>query len=153
MKKTLVFLFLCCLCSCVTTYKWPYIQESSIIDYSVYAKKGFFITESNSVNFDYSAIGSISAKVESGYEVLNMDAVKVTGDDIYSRQPETKINVKYGKYIKATPEAAINELFNQAIQSKANGIIGLTIKPITTTSQQYGNVVTGYFVTGMAIRK
>lgn len=153
MKKVLVFLLLCCLCSCVTTYKWPYVQESSILDYSQYTKKGFFITQANSVNFDYTPIGSISAKVEGGYEVLNIDAIKVSGDDIYTRQPETKVKVKYGKYIKATPENTIDELYNRAIQNKANGIIGLQIKPITNYSQQYGNVVTGYFVTGMVIKK
>lgn len=153
MKRTLIFLLICSLSSCVTTYKWPYVQESSIIDYSHYAKKGFFITQANSVNFEYTPIGSISAKVEGGYEVLNIDAIKVSGDDIYSRKPETKIKVQYGKYIKATPDAAIDELYNQAVENKANGIIGLKIEPITNYSQQYGNVVTGYFVTGMAIKK
>ena len=153
MKKTLTFILLCCLCSCVTTYKWPYVQESSIVDYSQYAKKGFFITQANSVNFEYMPIGSLSAKVEGGYEVLNVDAVKIAGDDIYSRVPETKVNVKYGKYIKATPELAIDELYRKAKENGANGVIGLEINPITTYSQQYGNVVTGYFITGMAIKK
>lgn len=112
MKRILAFLLLCCLCGCATTYKWPYVQESSIIDYSQYAKKGFFITQANSVNFDYTPIGSISAKVEGGYEVLNIDAVKVSGDDIYSRQPETKVKVQYGKYIKATPLPSLQEILH-----------------------------------------
>ena len=149
----IAFLMLIIFSSCATTMKWPYSQESSIIDYSEYEKKGFFITESNSVSFQYSAIGSISAKVESGYEVLNATSFQVSGDDIYTRQPETRTNIKYGKYIKATPEKALAELYSKATQNGANGIIGLEIKPITNYSQQYGNVVTGYFVTGMAIKK
>lgn len=150
--KTLIFLILCVLTGCATLPKWPYVQESSIIDYSEYAKKNFFITESESVNFNYTAIGSISAKVESGYEVLNAKTYQVSGDDIYTNEPQTKVKIKYGKYVKATPEAALEELYARALDSGANGIVGLDIKPITKYSQQYGNVIIGYFVTGMAIK-
>lgn len=151
--KTLILIVLCMLTSCVTIPKWPYVEESSILDYSQYAKKNFFITETKSVNFQYVPIGSVSAKIESGYEILNTQTYQVSGDDIYTSQPQTKVKIKYGKYIKATPAAAIEKLYSEAVNNGANGIIGLDIKPITNYSQKYGNVTTGYFVTGMAIKK
>lgn len=153
MKQFLILSLIFCLGSCVTVPKWPYIQESSIIDYSQYTNKGFFITQANSVNFDYLAIGSISSKVESGYEILNTNMVKVLGDDVYSPDQKTKAKIKYGKYIRATPEMALENLYKKAVESGANGIVGLTIEPITNYSPHYGNVTVGYFVAGMAIKK
>ena len=136
-----------------TVTKRAYIQESEMIDYSKYAEKGFFITESNSVSFEYAAIGSISAKVESGYEIIGANKKKAVEDDIYPKQSNINVKIKYGDYISATPEAAIEELYNKAIENGANGVINLRIDPITTYIQQYGNIITGYFCTGMAIKR
>ena len=133
--------------------KFPYIQESSIIDYSKYSKKGFFMTESNSVSFDYMTIGSVTAKVNSGYEVKDVNTKEYIDDAVYSGDPSVKLNINYGKYIKATTDKAIEELYNRAVENDANGIIELSITPITETNQQFGTVITGYFVSGMAIKR
>lgn len=133
--------------------KFPYIQESGLLDYSKYSRKGFFMTESNSVSFDYTPIGSVTAKVNSGYEVMDVKTKEYIDDAVYSSDPSIKSKVNYGKYIKATPDKAIEELYNRAVEHDANGIIGLSITPIMESTQQYGTVVTGYFASGMAIRR
>lgn len=40
------------------------INETVVIDYSRYTSQGFFITESNSVSFDYKPIGSVVTVVK-----------------------------------------------------------------------------------------
>ncbi|UVS09697.1 hypothetical protein NXY26_06920 [Parabacteroides distasonis] len=111
------------------------------------------MTESNSVSFDYMPIGSVTAKVNSGYEVKDVNTKEYIDDAVYSGDPSVKLNINYGKYIKATTDKAIEELYNRAVENDANGIIGLSITPITETNQQFGTVITGYFVSGMAIKR
>lgn len=154
MKKALIALFAATtLFSCFTIGKFPYVQESSIIDYSQHEEKGFFVTEANSVSFEYKAIGSVSAKVESGYEVVGGKKVKAIGDDVYQKQMATQTKVAYGGFVSATPAQALELLYQKAKESHANGIINLKLSPITQYTQAYGNVITGYFATGMAIRR
>ena len=153
MKKTVFMLALLPLMfSCSTIGKFPYVQEASIMDYSQYEKKGLFITEANSVSFEYKAVGSVSAKVESGFEVIGGKKVKAIGDDIYQKQMTTKTKVSYGEFV-AAPSQALELLYQKSVENRANGIINLKISPITQYTQDYGNVITGYFATGMAIRK
>lgn len=154
MKKTVFMLALLPLMfSCSTIGKFPYVQEASIMDYSQYEKKGFFITEANSVSFEYEAVGSVSAKVESGFEVIGGKKVKAIGDDIYQKQMTTKTKVSYGEFVAATPSQALELLYQKSVENRANGIINLKISPITQYTQAYGNIVTGYFATGMAIKR
>jgi uncharacterized protein YbjQ (UPF0145 family) len=152
MKRIKIFTMLLVLvgiCGC-SAIKYPYIQDAGMIDYSKYAEKGFFITESNSVSFEYIPIGSVSARSVSGYEAVGIKIGKeLLGDDVYPVNRNDKAKIKYGKFIEGTPERAIEELYKKAVKWKANGIIGLTITPITTTNP----VSEGFFVTGMAIRK
>lgn len=155
MKKKVLFLLalLPFMFSCSTIGKFPYVQEASIMDYSQYEKKGFFITEANSVSFEYEAVGSVSAKVESGFEVIGGKKIKAIGDDIYQKQMATKTKVSYGEFVAATPNQALDLLYKKAVENNANGIINLKISPITQYTQAYGNIVTGYFATGMAIKR
>ena len=106
---TALSLILCLLVVGCSIQKRVYVQESVIIDYSKYNNKGFFITESNSVNFEYKAIGSISAKVESGYGTVDSYKEKTMNDDLYPQ--EMSVKVKYRDYIQATPEAALETLY------------------------------------------
>lgn len=148
---TALSLILCLLVVGCSIQKRVYVQESVIIDYSKYNNKGFFITESNSVNFEYKAIGSISAKVESGYGTVDSYKEKTMNDDLYPQ--EMSVKVKYRDYIQATPEAALETLYKKAIENGANGVINLKITPIINNENPYISIITGYFVTGMAINK
>jgi hypothetical protein len=145
MKKIILMMLFCTfiIASCVSV-KYPYINESRVVDYSEYTSKGFYITEFNTVRFEYEAIGRIMVNIKSGYEVLNIEAEKK--EDAYYIANKTKI--KYGKFIYATPDDAVRELYNIAVESGANGIIDLSINTITIN----GNIV-GYSATGMSIKK
>ncbi|MGV8136029.1 MAG: hypothetical protein AB2L20_12505 [Mangrovibacterium sp.] len=62
MKKIFLALSIAILTSCVT-----YSPLVNFVDYSAYNNDGMFLTESNSVNFDYTPVGSINVLLYSGY--------------------------------------------------------------------------------------
>ena len=145
MKKILFFIFtVCVLSSCVSVpdSRSPYLRYHGVIDYSKYMSKGFFITEANSVSFDYEPIGSIAAGVESGWEILNHTTKTTTSDDdVYGSSTKTK--VKYGEYIRAELDDAIEELYQACKELGADGVINFSI------SSSLGE----YVVSGMAIKR
>lgn len=135
MRKILLLIALSAIvCSCATVdFRTPYVKSHGVIDYSDYLSKGFFITESNSVNFDYEPIGSVTSVVKSGWEVLNQTKQRVTSvDDVYGSYNRSK--VKYGDYVSATLEDAIEDLYSAAIALGANGVINFRV---TSTEGEY----------------
>ncbi len=135
MKRILLLLTLSVIvCSCATVdLRTPYSRYHGVVDYSSYLSRGFFITESNSVNFDYEPIGSITAVVQSGWEVLDRTNQRITSnDDVYGTYNKSK--VKYGDYLSATLDDAIEELYTAAIALGANGVINFRI---TSTEGEY----------------
>lgn len=134
--------------------KYPYRQYSAVVDFTEYTNQGFFITESNSVSFDYDPIGSVSSVVKSGYEVLGqeMSAKGNMKDDVYYHENTGKL--KFGKYISANIEDALSELVNASKELGANGIINLEVNYISATYDKYGDVASpsSYIVSGMAIK-
>lgn len=104
----------------------PYIVYSEISYYDEF--EGFFITESNSVSFEYEPVGSITAMVENGF--------------------------LKGKYIKASTKDALRILYNEAEKSGANGIINLKFSYVWEHDKN-SNITTlkGVIATGMAINK
>jgi uncharacterized protein YbjQ (UPF0145 family) len=149
MKKIISFCVVLLLVTSCTTYKIPYRRYSGTIDFSAYAQKGFFITESNSVSFSYEPLGSITAVVSSGYEVLNSEKLK-SSDDVYGSFQK----IKYGKMIDASVNDALDELYNSARSLGADGIINFRSDYIPATFQK-GVLVSpdSYIVSGMAIRR
>jgi uncharacterized protein YbjQ (UPF0145 family) len=118
------------------TARRPYLEITSSIDYSEYTKSGFFFTESNSVSFDYTPIGKVTATITSGY---------------------------VGKeFAKATNEATLWLLHKKALEMKANGIINLEFSYssgdyVKNNSFLYLDKQNNYYdsitATGMAIRR
>ena len=97
MKKILFgFGLMMLLSGCFSSYK----STSSIVKYVT--NNNFFMSESNSVSFDYQPIGSVRSLVTSGYE--------------------------RNKFIKVTPEEALQVLYMEAEKNGANGIINLKIE-------------------------
>ncbi|MBB2149187.1 hypothetical protein [Pedobacter gandavensis] len=132
--------------SCSPIIRTPEEFSSGITDYSTFAKKGFFITESNSVNFDYQPIGSVYVKQQAGYEVLsNTTKQKVYSDDVIGGKSTEDFNtLKIGsKFIPLDINRGLKEIHFQSEKSGANGIINLKI------THWNG----GYSITGMAIKK
>ncbi len=150
MKKIIIIISVLILTSC-SVAKYPYKRYSSAIDFKEIIGSDFFLTESNSVNFNYDALGSVSAVIESGYEVIDKSNSQTLND--YSSLEEYER--RFGKYIQAKPEDAILELILAARKLRANGIINLKIIYTPPAYGNYGILISpsSYVVSGMAINK
>lgn len=108
---------------CMPTAKFG--VTSNFVDYTKYTVKGFFISEANSVSFEYDAIGSISTLVLSGNQGCKNENTKFKGGlvgDATNRD-----------YVSATPQDVIEGLYNEAVKQGANGIINVRIEPYFNT--------------------
>lgn len=151
MKKYLVFILLTALLSSCVLVKHPYNRYSTVVDFEKYTSQGFFITESNSVSFDYEPLGSLSAIIESGYEVIGTKGDQT--DDVYYHTRSS--NNKYGDYISATIDDVVEDLVFAAADVGADGLINLKTEYVSGTYDKYGNVLrpSMYIATGMAIKR
>ena len=142
------------LSACATMPKRAYTSYSASFDFTEFTNDGFFITESNSVSFDYDPIGSISGVVTSGYEVLGKEkqGASKMGDDVYAKEKTEK--VKYGEYKYADFRNVLFEIVESAKKMGANGIINLDVTYSPGTNDMYGNEVvpSSYTASGMAIK-
>lgn len=155
MKKLIMFAILALVLSGCSVYKTPYLSTATVLDYSEYTNKGFFLSEANSVNFEYKALGSVSAVTTGGYEVISSTDRKNMQDDVYLSSGSSK-KVKYGPYRWASSEDALATLCDKAMEISANGIINIKITYIPATyDPKTGLRATSdsYVITGMAIRK
>lgn len=125
--------------SCITQVPIS-VREAKIIsngvDYSEFAQAGFFITEANSVSFEYKTVGSVSAYVQSGGK---------NGAYTYSNSSKLLAN-----QVIMTPRDAVKKLYDEAKALGANGIINLKI---IRTFDPFTYLNDGYEATGMAIVK
>jgi hypothetical protein len=139
------------LTGCATTTKLPEpYSYSSAIDYSSLTEQGYFVTESNSVNFDYKGIGSVFATSVAGW--VKKSAAKDEKSDksfdswlYFQSWDDSKSHYRHA-------EASINEAFkalgDRLKELGADGIINL--KYDYTYSQSSEPKVT---VSGMAIKR
>jgi hypothetical protein len=133
MKKILLLFTVSLLFFSCDTSK--YLINSSYVDYSAITDgKDLFITESNSVSFEYKALGSITVECISG-DTNTMDA-----NDF----PVYKI---------ASIEDAFKELIKIADSKRANGVIN--VQSHFFSAYSIGNVTyqSRWIVTGMLIKK
>ena len=151
MKKTL-YLFALILLSGCSYLRQPVSQVTYAFDYKKYTDEGFFITESNSVSFDYKPVSSVHSIFLSGFELKEPKAAKQGSDDLYGEAnplPQTT-----NKYIQATQEKVIEELYKKAKSLNANAMINLQVKVISYYdyhAKMY--VMRGYEGSAMAIVK
>lgn len=103
MKKFLLLMIMAvCLSSCMTQVELPKPSAyAGIFDYYPLTSKGVFVTESNSVSFDYETIGSLYAQSRGGW-----------------------INKKYSS---PSLQALYNEVLSELGKMKANGIVNLKL--------------------------
>lgn len=150
MRKTILFLLLLSaitLTSC--SVKYPVVLRTASIDYLVHMNNNFFLTESNSVSFDYTPVGSMQVSLQDGWEVK-----KGKKDSGYYDMDDLR-RVKYGDYAPATYEDALQHLVDLAKDSGADGIIGLKFHYQDAPRNQFGTKVGWGKVTvsGMAIKR
>lgn len=136
--------------SCTAPTKTSY-RKTFVIDYSRYNKQGFYITESNSVSFDYEPIGSVITVLK-GLDNLTQVEVHNEYSDTdaqlsvrTNRVPKTKTKSIKEEY---TIYDAIDEFASQCKQIGSNGVIRFRIKYISDS--YFGD---GYEISGMAIKK
>ena len=127
MKK----LFLLSLVALFTISCSPIVYKATTysIDYSKYTRDNFFITEAQSVSFEYTPVASVGSIIQTGY--LNS---KVNG------KPEL---------VFATAEDALAYLVVQSQKLGANALIGLKIVNTTATKDFYSSFV----ASGMAVKR
>ena len=99
-----------------------------MLDYSEYSKNGFFITESNSVSFDYTPLATVVVTMQ---RRVDEEWVYVNGTMCRSENRPTAAKV-------------LNKAVEEAKQLGANALINLKLEPLNTT---------GIMLTGMAIKK
>ena len=134
--------------SCVTIPKPTYEQVVTYIDYNtITSQTGVFLTEATAINQPYDGLGSVSAFIQDGYEVINIKQVNdTTFDPLYGNiVTKKKDKIKYGDYKLASPIVAVRLAANKAKEMGANGIMNIQIKTIPGER-------TSYIVTGMAIK-
>lgn len=150
MKSKSVLITLIIVCSTLLSSCYvgrSYYQNVFTLDYSRYSANGIFLTEANSVSFDYQPVGSISAVVLSGYNKTKTTKTNKEQDGIYGDRTYETTKVSNDGYVKATPEQALDAAVAALADMGANGIINITI----STTVQDGQ--SGYELRGMAIRK
>lgn len=126
MNSKIIFLALCCLLvSSCETVNIPQVTVTVIRDYTPMTDKGIFVTESNSVDFDYVPLGSVVSVTSGAYSSSVDKGVKYE-------------NVDLGK--------AFEEISKMLVVMDANGLINLKIE------SSFDNLIHYITVTGMAIR-
>lgn len=149
MKKIILYsliAFALCLTSCVS---YPeHRQYVGMINYSEFDRQGLFVTESNSVNFAYTPIGSIIVE-DIGGMAPGKATVEVSnggGDDLYSgtKRRNKYISPDHGRAvalaIKALKNVGATGMINMRIQ------FSMEYSPIERVS--VGKIT----ITGMAIK-
>lgn len=150
MRKTILFLSLIAvitLSSC--TIKYPAVALTHSIDYSKHMSNGFFLTESNSVSFDYSPVGSVNVVLQDGWEVTQGKK----NEGYYTQEEYSKL--KLGKYVYATYDDTLDLLVKKAKSMGADGIIGLRLHYISPSIDKNGYRVGPGKITasGMAVKR
>ena len=135
--------------SCVT--KDAFVQVIGYMDYQMIGHGKVFISESNSVSFEYTPIASITVSELSGHVIKTKKAKKnepttneSVGDDIYYASEKDKTNYREASYVSALKRAvAICE------NNGGDGIINLKYR----SEYDYESHKWIVAVTGMIIKR
>ncbi len=141
--------------------KIPFKQYAYIVDYVAAGLDGkVFLTEANSVSFDYDPIGSLIVTEDPGYEIVSTEiktkARQEFGDTYYSPNKVVYENItknKYGDYKYATAQSALEYASRKALEMGGDGIICLSIMPEAEYDKS-GKIIKRYVnVKGMVIKR
>ena len=152
MKNTLYILLILFVVSC-TTSKPVYTLSYSFIGYSDFSERDFFITESNSVSFDYTPIGSIVVSVTAGHSQVETEYIE--GRDGAGEVTSFK-HTTYGDWKEVDISEVLERLYSLSVSKGANGIINLKITYQREIRDATGKDIISpesYTVSGMAIKK
>lgn len=129
--------------SCVS-----YQPVTNYVDYSAYSQSGMFLTESNSVSFEYQPMGSVQVLLYDGYvptlKAKTQERSKNKEDGIYYQSGYTSQTKR-----NATLKDALGMAVEVAKENGGNGIINLRYEYLPKWKMTPGR----WQVTGMAIKK
>lgn len=133
MKKLLpLFALVLLITSCTTTI--PPYSGYLFLDYSPLTSSGIFVSESNSVNFEYTPLGSILVTARGGGKISH-----------YGSPSDASA---IGKFNSIDFKDVAELLKYELLRNGANGIINLKIVYLPKDNTQGS----GYTITGMAIK-
>lgn len=144
MKRKHFFIMLALSMAASLTSCYPKFSDRVyFLDYSRFADEGFFITESNTVPFDYKPIGSVLVEERPGKKEVSM-VHKPGYDPIYGED-----NAKTTKsiYTYASADSALEALQKFAKENNADGVINIKISRGEGSERPY------FFVSGMLIKR
>lgn len=148
MKKILLLSFCTIALSSCATYLPAPKSVIGMIDYSGLTNRGIFVTESNSVSFDYEPIGSIYVEEVGGWIRKDGKPNFVDSkDDYYVGSSSKKV------YQAPDIQAVYVKLSNKLKDVNANGLINLKIISTSEFDQLSKTTVGKIVITGMAINK
>lgn len=121
--------------SCVPKFSTAFYYT----DYSQYMDKGFFITESNTVPFDYNPVGSLFLRQKAGemaeMEIIPQDVEDSKNyDDIYG--PAKKGSRKINNIVRPTENSALDAAYDFAKSKGADGILNISFDYYLEGSRQ-----------------
>jgi hypothetical protein len=148
MKKFLFYSALIVLLGACASVRPVPKSVATVIDYSPLTQQGIFVTESNSVSFDYEAVGSVFIAELGGWVRKNGKAP--SGDpkeDYYLSSANKKV------YQSPSLEVAFKNLTEKLKAMDANGIVNLKISTSLELDLIYKVHVDKITITGMAIKK
>lgn len=143
MKKTFLIIASTLLLASCAPVNYPAPRtEIGMVNYAPLTNQGIFVTESNSVGFNYEAVGSIYIIETSGW--IRKDGKSADEIDPKEAYYIGSSSQKNWKFVSPTVEEALLKIAEKLKSSGANGIINLKV----TTS-----ITDGITITGMAIKK
>lgn len=150
----LLILIVVVLSSCATL---PSPQSYvGMIDYTELTQRGLFVTESNSVSFDYEPIGSIYAEETDGWIKKSQvkEESKSKKKDIYSDDYYSSSRLEFGKkeFMPADVNRVLQSVADQLKRVGANGIINMKIDYIKIPLSKELSL-NRIIVSGMAIKR
>jgi hypothetical protein len=136
--------------SCVTVHLPKPYTKIRMVDYSWLTEQGIFVTESNSVSFEYETVGSVHIEASSGFEPQNKDK-HVTeidrGDGIYTTYLVDGWSKSKWDYIPVSLENMFGELAYTLKENGADGIVNFKISYDHIGQRDIAHI------TGMAIKR
>lgn len=129
LKSIMLCLSLMWITSACAPTQWFTTYEASVDYYKAGLDGKVFITESNSVSFDYIPIGSIYIYQEHGY-IKNSESPSMTvveGDPIYGTTERKEYYGKKKDFRWATYESVLRAASERAIEMEGDGIINIKL--------------------------
>lgn len=148
MKKISIYLFAMCMLAMVSCKSMlpQFTQRTYVLDYISAGRGQVFLSEANSVSFEYEPIASIVVTSKDGY-VKKAKVSKDYGSDNYS-DSDTKTTYK-DEWQNSTYSMTLDRAVEECLRMNGNGIINLSFSP----NYDSNGTLIGNTLRGMVIRR